>query len=155
MKRIHIIAVFFVIFSCSDSNTDIEKDISTEKNIAQNDSTSSVITYTCDYLGEYRPKNTAKLFSPNFISTNVEHSAVMITPDGKEMWFGRLYPPMLWYVEKKNGKWSKIKMAPLDKKYHYLYPFLSPGGNRLYFTSDRPVNPGEERKLLAVGLAQS
>ena len=75
----------------------------------------------------------------------------MITPSGNKMWFGRLYPPMIWYIEKINGEWSDIKKAPLDDNYHYLYPFLSPDGNKLYFTSDRPNLPSKERKHRSEG----
>lgn len=95
------------------------------------------VIYECDYLGLNPPLEKTQLFSPNLISTKVEHSAVMITPDGREMWFGRMYPAKIWYLTFKDGAWSDIEKAPLDDQYNYLYPFLSSDGNRLYFTSDQ------------------
>jgi len=96
--------------------------------------------FRCDYLGQKLSYKKAELFSPHFISTKVEHSAIMFTSDGKEMWFGRMNPGKIWYLTYQDGRWSKIKKAPLDDNYSYLYPFLSPDGNRLYFTSDRPAD---------------
>ncbi len=140
-----IIFLVCIVFSCQNTPTS-ENANST---ITQQDTTSVVTPvkpkFTCDYLGQTPPGSKAELFSPNFISTKVEHSAVMFTPNGKEVWFGRMNPEKIWYLTHKNGRWSEIKKAPLDDNYNYLYPFLSPDGNRLYFTSDRPTKPGEER----------
>jgi len=102
-------------------------------------------TYECDYLGQALPGNKPELFSKGYISTKLEHSAVMITPDGNEMWFGRMYPAKIWCIKKNGGIWSDIQKAPLDDNYHYLYPFLSPDGNKLYFTSDKPITEGQTR----------
>jgi hypothetical protein len=117
----------------------------------ENQSTIDTVVFDCDYLGQPTPNEIAELFSPNQISTSVEHSAVMITPDGKEMWFGRMHPAKIWYMKYENGSWSDIMKAPLDDQYHYLYPFLSFDGKRLYFTSDRPLDPGGERKFRGDG----
>lgn len=134
---------FFTLSSCTSQKTTEEK----ETIIEVTDSINQIPTvYYCDYLDQKPPGKKAVLFSPNFISTKVEHSAVMLTPDGTEMWIGRMYPAKIWYLTNANGAWSEIKKAPLDDKYHYLYPFLSPDGNKLYFTSDRPTESGKARK---------
>ncbi len=153
MNRFILLATLVVFISCADLKKEIDTNnqYDNNKNTAHNDSASNMITYSCDYLGQDYPQNLPELFSPNFISTNVEHSAVMITPTGNEMWFGRMYPAKIWYLEKVNDKWSDIKKAPLDDNFHYLYPFLSPDGNKMYFTSDRPIIPGKERKHRSEG----
>jgi hypothetical protein len=107
--------------------------------------------FQCDYLGQEKPGKTPRLFAPGVISTGREHSSVLFSPDGREIWFGRLSPPGIWTMARENGKWSEPKPAPLDQRYAYLYPFLSPDGNRLFFTSDRPVKPGDKKRNRGVG----
>lgn len=138
-----VIVLIILGFSCQKSFS--QKKGSDSKNTETATNKEEKSRFDCDYLGQKPPTSRAELFSPNFISTKVEHSAVMFTPNAKEMWFGRMYPAKIWYLVNKNGKWSDIRKAPLDDNYNYLYPFLSPDGNKLYFTSDRPITPGEER----------
>lgn len=69
--------------------------------------------------------------------------AVCISPDGNTMYYTR------WYVrkgkqqmeiaiaEKQNGEWiSKKSLAFCNRKYSCCYPFLSPDGKAMYFSSD-------------------
>jgi hypothetical protein len=146
MKLITSLFFAFCIFISCQHNQSQE---STNSEIQQKDTVKQIVSdsiiFSCDFLNQNTPGAKAELFSPNFISTKVEHSAVMFTPDGREMWFGRMSPAKIWYLTFENGVWSEIKKAPLDDNYHYLYPFLSNDGNRLYFTSDRPTNPNKER----------
>lgn len=37
--------------------------------------------------------------------------------------------------------WSEVELLPFSGQYEDLEPFLSPSGKRLYFASNRPVNP--------------
>lgn len=141
MNNTIIICLLCLICSCGDRQNNNGSDPDQQLVTTKTDS----VSYNCDYLGQEPPGNTPQLFSPNFISTNVEHSAVMITPGGNEIWFGRMYPSKIWYLENLNGNWSEIQKAPLDDRYYYLYPILSPDGNRLYFTTDRPTVPGQGR----------
>jgi hypothetical protein len=109
------------------------------------------IKFACDYLGQKKPGSTPVLFAPGIISTGREHSAAMFSPDGREIWLARLSPAEIWFMSLENGKWAEPKPFPLEKDYRYLYPFLSPDGNRLFFTSNRPVRPGDMPKSQGVG----
>jgi Tol biopolymer transport system component len=62
----------------------------------------------------------------------------MFTPDGREMWFGRLEPAAIWYSCYESGTWTEPAVAPFCDDYGELYPALSPDGNRVYYTSTRP-----------------
>jgi hypothetical protein len=139
------------IGACQNSKKPLEAEIEKSLEIPEKQSAIDTVVYHCDYLGQEPPGEVAELFSPGHISTTLEHSAVMITPDGREMWFGRMHPAKIWYMKYENGTWSDIRKAPLDDTYHYLYPFLSYDGKRLYLTSDRPVHPGEDPKFRGDG----
>jgi len=108
-------------------------------------------TFACDYLGQEKPGRTPRLFAPGIISTGREHSAAMFSPDGREIWFARLSPAEIWHMRLENGHWSEPKPFPLERSYRYLYPFLSPDGGRLFFTSNRPVRPGDKPINLGTG----
>ena len=145
MNHILLIIVFFstTFVGCQQQ----EKDPSTNTY-----DTSEVITgkmeistFEIDYYGQDSPGNMPVLFVPGTFSTLEEHSSPMFTPDGNEIWFGKMYPARLWVVKKNNGKWTQPAYAPLDTAYGYLYPFLSPDGNKVFFTSDMPVKPGEKQ----------
>jgi hypothetical protein len=147
MNNVSII-IFCVIIcwviSCDDLRNDENMDIQSlrNENAIINSKKSKIPIYQCDYLNQEPPGSIPKLFSPNFVSTKEEHSAVMITPDGNEMWFGRMYPPQIWHITKINDTWSEIRLASFIENFHYLYPILSPDGNKIYFTSNKPVTPG-------------
>lgn len=97
------------------------------------------------YLGQEPPGNTPVLFAPGFISTGKEHSAAMFSPDGQEVWFGRILPAAVYYSRATRDGWTEPQVAPFCDTYNYLYPVLSPDGQQLFFTSDRPVHDDGNR----------
>lgn len=94
---------------------------------------------TGSYLGQDPPGTEPVIFAPGIISSGKEHSAAMLTPDGDEIWFGRMFPAKIFFVKRVNNKWTEPQVAPFCDDFNYLYPVLSPGGNSVYFTSDRPT----------------
>lgn len=50
------------------------------------------------------------------------------------------------YIQKKNGKWSKPKVADFSGKYNDLEPAFSPDGKRIYFSSNRPTPDNKDKK---------
>ncbi len=148
MNRMILALVFpsLLIGACQHAREPVNNKVEPSIENTEKHSDDDSIIFICNYHGQPPPGKVAELFSPNHISTTLEHSAVMITPDGREMWFGRMHPAKIFCQNFTSGSWSDIRKAPLDDQYHYLYPFLSFDGNRLYFTSDRPVNPGEDPK---------
>lgn len=97
------------------------------------------------YLGEPPPGDQVRLFAPGVVSTCFEHSAIMFTPDGREGWFARLFPAVIYVIRQlEDGKWTDPEVAPFSGEYDDLYPYLTLDGNRIIFTSRRPVTPGGE-----------
>ncbi len=97
-----------------------------------------------DYLGQPAPGDTAELFAPGIVSTCKEHSAAMLTPDGMELYFGRMFPNVLYVMRKIEGRWTEPEVLPFSGQYDDLYPFLSADGNVLVFSSNRPLAAGGE-----------
>lgn len=113
---------------------------------SKKDQASDVPIPTGPYFGQEAPGNTPKLFAPRVISTGKEHSAAMFTPDGIEIWFGRMFPAKIHFTKLSGGEWTEPQIAPFCDTFNYLYPVLSRDGNKLFFTSDRPLNSNGERQ---------
>jgi hypothetical protein len=97
------------------------------------------------YLGMGQPGDSPQLFAPGIVSTCHEHSSAMFTPDGKELWFGRLSPGQIYFMRQENGQWSPPQAAPFSGVYNDLYPTISYDGNTIFFSSDRPISNGDQR----------
>lgn len=102
--------------------------------------------FDCDLLNENPPGDTPKIFSLGKVSTGKENGAITFSPNGKEVWFARVNPAQIFYLEKKEGKWKNPEPAPFSGKYKDLYPSLSPDGKKLYFASNRPLKKGSKEK---------
>ncbi|MDN3722913.1 OmpA family protein [Aequorivita sp. SDUM287046] len=92
------------------------------------------------------------------VNTKYHESTVAITADGKRMYFDRndffngkykkseegINELNIYYAENVNGEWVNIQPVPFnDHQYSTSHPALSPDGNTLYFTSDRPGGIGK------------
>jgi len=92
------------------------------------------------------------------VNTKFHESTVAITADGKRMYFDRndyyngkykkseegINELNIYYAENINGEWKDIQPVPFnDHQYSTSHPALSPDGNTLYFTSDRPGGKGK------------
>lgn len=92
------------------------------------------------------------------VNTKYHESTVAITPDGKRMYFDRndyfngkyekseegINQINIYYAENVNGEWKDVQSVPFnDSEFSTSHPALSPDGNTLYFTSDRPGGKGK------------
>ena len=92
------------------------------------------------------------------VNTRYHESTVAITADGKRMYFDRsgfsngkfkrdkegISQLAIHYAENINGNWTNIQSVPFnDPEFSNAHPALSPDGNTLYFTSDRPGGKGK------------
>lgn len=92
------------------------------------------------------------------VNTKYHESSVAITPDGKRMYFDRndfykgkykksdegINEISIYYAENVNGAWKDVQSVPFNSsEYSTGHPALSPDGNTLYFTSDRPGGKGQ------------
>jgi WD40 repeat protein len=100
-----------------------------------------------------RPLMDATVFGDGVISTGEFDSHPAFTPDGKTLYFLRSTPTFsFWTIlvsRFDKGKWSTPETAPFSGQYSDADPFISAGGSRLYFISNRPV-PGKSQPDLDI-----
>ncbi|WP_295815806.1 hypothetical protein [uncultured Deinococcus sp.] len=94
------------------------------------------------------------LFLPSVVSGPDEEFRVTFTPDGKTMYFARSAKGA-WFPQSRKatiyqstlqgGYWTVPVVAPFSGTHSDIDPFVSPDGQRLYFSSIRPVN-GQTRQ---------
>lgn len=109
------------------------------------------------YLGQEPPSRRPRLFAPDVVSFREEdgnHSALTISSDGKEIyWGGRSYsldseglPKYgIWTTRLQDGCWTKPELLFGDET-HDDVPFISPDNKRMFFTSVRPLETTSSKK---------
>ena len=96
-----------------------------------------------NYLGQTPPGDTPVVFAPGIISTqSLEHSAAIFTPDGNEVyWYAFMMneisaPHHIRFMKRINNRWTKPEaFLPFGDSIHYLDPFISLDGKKLYFSA--------------------
>lgn len=97
------------------------------------------------------PADSAALFGEGFFSTKLNEYNITFSPDGRMCLFtiannssmNRFYT--IFITEKKNGNWSKPRIAPFSGRYSDADPFFAPSGDKVYFISTRPLTPGLQK----------
>ena len=95
------------------------------------------------YLGQAVPGGTAVLFAPGIVSTGMMDRDVSMSPDGREMYFGRMAGgAVVIYFSKMNddGSWADPAVASFSghKDAFDFEPHVNPDGDKLFFLSTRP-----------------
>lgn len=88
----------------------------------------------------------AQVVEPGIVSTGYNERDLALSPDDTEMFYTLLAPrfvfSVLVYRRKINGQWTRPEVAPFSGEYADMEPAFSPDGQKLYFVSRRPVEPG-------------
>jgi len=92
------------------------------------------------YLGENPPGDSPVLFAPGIVSTNTREWSMASTPDGLELFFGVVTDERSWILHtiEIDGRWTELAVASFSGDYDDYDLTMSPDGNRVYFTSNRP-----------------
>ena len=93
------------------------------------------------YLGQKPPGMTAEIFASDIVSTGHAEKSGFFSPDGKEFYF-LVFGEAAGFIavmrlEEKG--WTRPQLAPFSGRYYDGEFSLSPDGNALYFTSNRPL----------------
>lgn len=103
-----------------------------------------------DYMGQTLPKDKKLMFAPDIISSSKgdeNHGGITFSQDGKEIFWNM--GNKIWTIILKDGKWANPEIAPISQKsigYTDDNPFLSPDGQKLFFTSTRPVGSAVKKE---------
>lgn len=96
----------------------------------------------------------SQLFSSSSISSDQNEYNITFTPNGKQVYFTRKKgtwgsknneKSTIYTSDFSKGKWTSPIIAPFSGKHDDSDVFISPDGQKLFFTSNRPVN-GNEKK---------
>ena len=118
---------FFLLNACKTENSDTkEEKYSTEERF---------------YLGQKPPGLTPKIFAPDIVSINGRfESTISFSRDLEELYFDAKYEgeaSQIYFSKLVDGNWIPIKKVNFTKgnKKEEMHPFVSPNGNKIYFTA--------------------
>jgi len=105
------------------------------------------------YLGQDPPANEPKLFAPDIVSGadgDDNHGSIAFMPDGKEIYWNMRWEGTwkIWMTKLKNNKWIEPQLAPFSKDGLTMddNPFITPDGQKLFFTSTRTGSVSEKKE---------
>jgi len=100
------------------------------------------------YMGQPEPAgDTAEVFALGIVSGHSfenEHSPTAFSPDGTEAYWTQAFRGPINVSRLENGLWTRPEPAPFLSEHGEGEPIFSPDGQRLYFLSMRPIEPGAE-----------
>lgn len=96
------------------------------------------------------PANFPILFAKGILTDGLSNRDFTISPKGDEIFYTlqqpRFVSSTILYLTKKNGKWSKPRVAPFSGRFRDLEAAFSPDRMYIYFSSDRPLKDGVAKK---------
>lgn len=91
-----------------------------------------------------------KVFLPGVVSTGYNERDMAISPDGTEMFYTIQAPRMAMSVIVRRtlneNHWSDAEVAPFSGQFSDLEAVFSEDGKKLFFVSNRPIQPGGPSK---------
>ncbi|MEW9571589.1 TolB family protein [Rhodanobacter sp. Si-c] len=92
-----------------------------------------------------RAQSRGELVGPGVISTGLQETSAALTPDGDTLYFMRSdfaeRDDTILVSHRENGHWGAPQVASFSGQWHDSEPTLAPDGLRLYFVSNRPLQP--------------
>lgn len=102
-----------------------------------------------DYLAQREPGLIPELFAPGVVSTGLNERDAAFAPEGGAFYYSIWLPSrrgVIMIVERQEGTWRKPAVATFSGVWSDIEPCLSPDGKRLYFASNRPLEPSGKAK---------
>jgi len=100
------------------------------------------------YLGQSPPGTTPEVFAPGIVSTKAVEACLCFSHDDRFLVFRRGFrdDTEIFLTEHQDGTWKEPTRAPFFEKQFRFGDFtFSPNEPVLYFTTDRPLEPGQAR----------
>ena len=101
------------------------------------------------YLGQTPPGNEPRVFASGVVSTEQHEGPVVAYPGGNELYFVRFEDlgadlrGRIVGMKVQDGHWTEPQVVSFSGTYADAYVAMHPDGSRLYFQSDRPIDPSE------------
>ena len=100
------------------------------------------------YIGQNPPGKIPEVFEPNYVSTGLDELNSVFSPDGREFYFCiRNYSGAvsIFQMKREGENWSQPVLLPFASRYGDIDVTMSPDGNKILFSSLRPL-PGQEKQ---------
>lgn len=99
-----------------------------------------------------QPRDQPQLLAPSLLASSMIEFNGTFTPDGKEFFYTVDVPGKIRLAEgiiahtkmAADGSWSQPKVAPFSGEFSEYDPIFSPDGQRLYYSSRRPLPDGTD-----------
>ncbi len=100
------------------------------------------------YLGQKPPAGAPVLFAPRIVSTEQAQLNAVFSPDGTEFYFTQRRPggSTIMVMRMEASGWSRPAPAAFSGRYADVDHFMTRDGQRMFFCSNRPVEPGAETR---------
>ena len=108
------------------------------------------------YLGQTAPTNKPEIFAPNLVSKPDRHEfGCVFSTNGDEIFFAvdNGKQNEIYYSKLVDGVWRSPKKL-FNDAFSYNDPMLSPDENRLYYISDRPLEPTKTKKDIDIWFSE-
>lgn len=100
------------------------------------------------YLGQIPPGLTPEVFAPGIVSTDAVEAGLCFSHDDRFLVFRRGFreDTEIYLMENEDGGWTAPTRAPFFAEQYRFGDFTcSPNEPVLYFTTDRPLQPGQAK----------
>lgn len=107
---------------------------------------SAQYSFQPDYMQQKLPGNAPVLFAPGIVSDGFANRDFTISPDGNEILYTiqqKDFISVIMEVKKVNGKWLSPQVVSFSGKYNDLEATFTHDGKRIFFSSNRPINPAD------------
>ena len=100
------------------------------------------------YLGQEPPGQIPALFAPGVVSTAANELNTAFSPDGNELYLSvrRAGQNTIMSMSIKNGRWTDRSVVAFSGEYSDVDPYVSADGERLYYSSMRPLTGSGDAK---------
>ncbi|MFB0563002.1 MAG: TolB family protein [Candidatus Lokiarchaeia archaeon] len=101
------------------------------------------------YVGQKPPGKVPKVFEPKIVSTGLDELNSVFSPDGREFYFcvrNFLGAVSIFQMKMEGENWSQPKLLPFASRYGDIDVTMSPDGNKILFSSKRPIPGSDEPK---------
>jgi hypothetical protein len=100
------------------------------------------------YLGQKPPGMTPEIFAPGIVSTGMNESSLVFSPDHSELYYDMTHHThrftAIVCMRRHGGVWQKHEVAPFSGKFMDSSPFISWNNQRLFYCSNRPFQENHD-----------
>jgi WD40 repeat protein len=99
---------------------------------------------------QFTASDTPRIFGPGIVSDGFSNRDMAVSPDGNDLFYTLQWTygtfSVILHSRKVGGGWTRPEAAWFSGRFNDLEPAFSPDGEKLFFTSNRPLNNSDSSK---------